>query len=94
MKYLQNYLFQLNPKKNNYEEILYFYNSDKNENGKYLEKIYLTNNTCEAINSRINYYLPKRSCTNADFIEALNKFLINHSFKDKDIKRNDYVPDH
>ena len=91
MKYLEGYIFKLNSKIYNYEDILYLYNSDKKENGKYLEKIYLTDNIYEAINSRINYYFPKRSSNNADFIEALNKFLINHSFKEKDIIRNDYV---
>lgn len=91
MKYLEGYIFKLNPKIYNYEDILNLYNSDKKENGKYLEKIYLTNHICEAINSRINYYLPKRSSNNADFIEALNKFLINHSYKEKEIIRHDCV---
>ena len=50
----------------------------KKENIKYLDKLYLTNNICEAINSRINCYLSKRSENNTDFIEAINKFLINH----------------
>ena len=91
LKYLENYIFKLNPEIYNYEELLKLYYTNKNKNKKYLDKLYLTNNICEAINSRINYYLPKRSANNADFVETLNKFLINHEFKENDIIRHDFV---
>ena len=66
LKYLENYIFKLNPNIYNYSDILELYFTNKNENSKFLDKLYLTNNICEAINSSINYYLPKRSSNNSD----------------------------
>ena len=86
ISYLEKYIFKLNPEIYNYKELLNLYYSNKNK--IYLDKLYLTNNICKAINSRINYYLPKRSANNKDFIESLNKFLINREFKENDITIN------
>ena len=55
------------------------------------EKIYLTNNICESINSKINYYLPKKLTSNVDFVNCINKLFINSKFNDSDIIRHDYV---
>ena len=55
LKYLENYIFKLNLIIYIYTDILELYFSNKNENSKYLDKRYLTNNICEGINSLINY---------------------------------------
>lgn len=57
-----------------------------------MEKIYVTNNTRESLNSRINFYLPKKPTSNADFINnVLFKIIINSKFTKKNIIRHDYT---
>ena len=57
-----------------------------------LYRIFSTNNIVEAINSCINFYLPKKAINNLDFINKIGKyFLINQKFKESDIKRKDYI---
>ena len=87
--YLENYLFKLNTNTYNYENII----KEKYEEGnsKPLEKLYLTNNICESINSKINLYLPKKVTSNVDFVECLTKIFINNKFDNKDIIRHDYI---
>ena len=60
-------------------------------NNKPLEKLYLTNNICESINSKINLYLPKKVTSNSDFVDCLTKIFINNKFEKKDIMRHDYI---
>ena len=57
VKYLKSYLFKLNPDVYNYEELI---NIKSNNENKYLNKFYTTNNIVESINSKLNYYLPKK----------------------------------
>ena len=45
----------------------------------------------ESINSKINFYLPKRLTNNLDFIETIKKIIINSKFNDNEIKRHDYI---
>lgn len=56
-----------------------------------MEKLYLTNNICESINSKINLYLPKKVTSNSDFVNCLTKIFINNKFANKDIIRHDYI---
>ena len=56
-----------------------------------MEKIYMTNNICESLNSHINFYLQKEPTSNADFINIISKRLINSKFTKKDIIRHDYT---
>ena len=56
--YLKNYLFKLNPKIYNYVDLINYFKEDNNN--LFLNKLYATNNICESINSKINYFLPKK----------------------------------
>ena len=72
----------------NYSKIINEYFEGNNRS---IEKLYLTNNVCESINSKINFYLPKKATSNYDFINALTKVFINNTFDNKTIKRHDYI---
>ena len=62
LSYLKKYLFKLNPIIYNYNNIIEYY---KKENGnKFLDYLYTTNNICESINSKLDFYLPKKATTN------------------------------
>ena len=87
-KYLKNYIFKLDTNIYNYNKLIEY---SINNNNKYLEKLYTTNNICESINSKLNYYLPKKVITVDNFIESISKFIINEDFKEKKYKRNDYI---
>ena len=71
IKYLKNFLSKIDYSLYNYEEIFKLNNKDLNS--KWTEKIYLTNNICESVNGKINYYLPKKSTNNLDFVTWINK---------------------
>ena len=56
-----------------------------------MDKFYTTNNIVESINSKLNYYLPKKSTNNIDFLNSIMKLLSNSILNDKNIIRHDYV---
>ena len=56
----------------------------------YLENLYTSNNICESINSKLNYYLPKRTTNNYDFIKSNGKVLLNNKILNNNINRKDY----
>lgn len=55
--YLKKYLFKLNPKIYNYVELINYF--EKDNNNLFLNKLYTTNNICESINSKINFFAKK-----------------------------------
>ena len=57
----------------------------------YCKKLYLISNICESINIKINYYLPKKSTDNKDFLDTISKVIINNSFNNNNIIRHDYI---
>ena len=68
LKYLKEYLFKLNESTYNYEELIKYKNEEKYQNNYndnndniYFKKLYLTNNICESINAKLNYYLPRKA---------------------------------
>ena len=89
IKYLKSYLFKLDYSLYNYYEFINIKNDINNKRCN--DKIYLTNNICESINAKINYYLPKKLTSNIDFVNCINKLFINSKFNDSDIIRHDYV---
>lgn len=54
------------------------------------EKLYKSNNICESINSKLNYYLPKRATNNNYFLKSLGKVLLNNKIFNNNIIRKDY----
>ena len=59
IKYLKNYLFKLDGKIYNYSEIINHFRNKNDE--RFIEKLYTTNNICESLNSKINFYLPNEN---------------------------------
>ena len=88
--YLTNYLFKLDYKTYNYEDYLKYFD-DNNDNNKYMDKIYFTNNVIESLNSKINSYLPKKIHYNNEFINCITKIFININTIGEKIIRHDYV---
>ena len=92
IKYLNPYIFKLNPSAYNYEELINLKkNDDKDEDNIYLQKFYTTNNIVESINGKLNLNLLKKSTNNKNFLESINKVIINNSFEKKEIIRHDYI---
>ena len=83
IRYLTNYLFKLNPQIYNYSELINYFKSK--DNMLYLQNLYTSNNICESINSKLNYYLPKRTTNNYDFIKSIGKVLLNNKILNNDI---------
>ena len=79
VKYLKTYLFLLSPKIYNYSEIIQHFKISNNNN-KFLDKLYTTNNICESLNSKISFNLPKKSANNFNFVNALSNILSNEGF--------------
>ena len=88
VKYLKVYLFKLNPIIYNYTNLIEYFKSN-NEN-KYLDHLYTTNNICETINSKLDYFLPKRATNNLSFLDSISKVIINDEFRSDSIVRKDY----
>ena len=88
IRFLTNYLFKLNPQIYNYSELINYFKSK--DNMLYLENLYTSNNICESINSKLNYYLPKRTTNNYDFIKSIGKVLLNNKILNNEINRKDY----
>ena len=88
--YLTNYLFKLDYKTYNYEDYLKYFD-DNNDNNKYMDKIYFTNNVIESLNAKINSYLPKKIPYNNEFINCITKIFININTIGDKIIRHDYV---
>ena len=61
------------------------------DNKKSLDTLYISNNICESINAKINFYLPKKITSNFNFVNVLTKIFINSKFENKNIRRHDYV---
>ena len=80
VKYLKKYLFKLSPKIYNYSEIIEHFKRDNNKN-KFLDILYITNNICEPLNSKISYYFPKKQANNFNFVRALFNILSNEILK-------------
>ena len=57
---------------------------------KYSIIFFLTNNVCEALHSKINYFIPKRATTAKDFTTSLKKLFIYNLIKGQDIIRKDF----
>jgi len=91
VNYLQNYVFKLNPSVYNYEELINIKKSDDDTDNIFLQKFYSTNNIVESINSKINFYLPKTSTNNKNFLDSISKIIINNTFEKKEIIRRDFV---
>ena len=91
LNYLKNYFFKLNETIYNYEKIIYNEKGEIIDDNKFLNKLYLTNNIAESINSKLNYYLPKRATNNKDFVESILKICINNNIKKTNIIRHDYI---
>ena len=45
----------------------------------------------ESLNAKINYYLPKKTSNNLEFVECLSKIFINSKLNDRDIIRHFYA---
>ncbi len=88
INYLNKYIFKIVNNGYNYSKIINEYFEGNNRS---IEKLYLTNNICESINAKINFYLPKKVTSNYDFINTLTKVFINNTFDNKTIKRHDYI---
>jgi hypothetical protein len=86
--YLKNYLFNLNPQIYNYSELIKYF--QLKDNILYLQKLYTSNNICESINSKLKYYLPKRTTNNYDFVKSIWKVLLNDKILKNNIIRKDY----
>ena len=54
-------------------------------------KIYITNNIVESINSKINFYLPKKVTSNIDFVKTLINLIVNSKFNNNEGKRKDFI---
>ena len=78
-----------NPDLFNYVKILEYRNENEN-NQKILNNFFLTNNICEALHSKINYYIPKRATNAKDFITSLKKIFIYNLIKGQEIIRKDF----
>ena len=89
INYLKNYLFKLNPKIYNYSEIIKYFKNQNND--KFIKRLYTTNNICESLNSKINFYLPKTKIDNKSFIDSITKVLLNSLILKTDIIRKDYT---
>ena len=89
VNYLKSYLFKLSPKVYNYFEIIEHFKNDNNN--KFIDKLYTTNNICESLNSKISFNLPKKVANNFNFVQALSNILSNEFFdENKKIYRKDY----
>ena len=88
---MNNYLFAIEPEIYNYNNII-DYIKELNVTS-FMEKLFLTNNICESINSKINYNLPKKNTNNYIFVNSINKFFINQNISEKNNKRirHDYI---
>ena len=87
ISYLKKYLFKLNESSYNYEDFL---NYKGNNNFEIMTKIYFANNIVENINSKINYYLPKKITNNVDFVNSISKIIINSKFNKNEVIRKEY----
>ena len=45
----------------------------------------------ESINAKLNYYFPKKSTNNIDFLNNIRKLLSNNILNEKNIIRHDYI---
>jgi hypothetical protein len=54
-------------------------------------KIYITNNIVESINSKINFYLPKKVTSNIDFVKSLTNLIVKSKFNNNEGKRKDFI---
>ncbi len=79
IKYLKNFIFKLDPSIYNYSKLIEYFQKDNSN--KYLEMLYTTNNICESMNSKLNFYLPKKATNNSSFIKSVSKVLLNEEFK-------------
>ena len=86
--YIKNNLFKLKLNAYNYSQLIELFK--KNNNNKYLSKLLATINIIEYINSKLNYYLPKKVTNNYSFIKSITKVIINDSLKDSINWRKDY----
>ena len=74
-KYLKEYWFSKNISEYNFSQFINKYKQSKDK----MDMIYLTNNIIESINSRINFYLPKKITNELNFIKSINNILLNDS---------------
>ena len=58
INYLKTYIFKIINNGYNYSKIINEYLEGNNHS---IEKLYLTNNICESINAKLNYYLPRKA---------------------------------
>lgn len=88
IKYLKNFIFKLDPSIYNYSKLIEYFQKDNSN--KYLDMLNTTNNICESINSKLNFYLPKKATNNSSFIKSISKVLLNEEFKGIYKVRKDY----
>ena len=55
-----------------------------------MNKFYFTNNIVENINSKFNYYLPKKITNNVDFVNSISKIIINSKFNKNEVKKKNF----
>ena len=89
INYLNNYLFKLNLKFYNYKELINHFESIKSD--RFMEKFYTTNNICESLNSKINFFLPKKTIDNKAFMYSLKNIFLNSLISKQDTIRKDYI---
>ena len=53
--------------------------------------MYITNNIVESINSKINFYLPKKVTSNIDFVKSLTNLIVKSKFNNNEGKRKDFI---
>ena len=58
---------------------------------KSLEKVYVTNNICETIHSKLSKFLGNKPITKNLFRDTLNYVFNNYAFNNKKIVRKDYI---
>ena len=90
INYLKKYILKIDPNVYNYSQLIEHFKIENEEN-KFLDKLYTSNNICESLNSKISLYLPKKVTDNYNFVSSLTKILSNDLIEDNaKIFRKDY----
>ena len=86
INYLKNFWFKKDNEIYNFSLFFSKYKNDKNA----VNKIYLTNNIVESLHGKLNYYLPKHTSNQYNFINSLNNVFVNDAINNNNIIRHDY----
>ena len=87
IEYLNSYWFRKDIKEFNYSSFIEKYK----ENDKALQKLYITNNIIESLNSKINSYALTSNPNKINFINSMKNIIINDTIKLSEYKRYDFI---